>query len=95
MGRRMRAETEQVPHLVPGHRLHWDDQQHGPVLLYPGGLVPLDTWTSEVLRNCDGTRTVGQIVDALRARYPTGAPGTSVCQCLHTAMENGWISLDE
>lgn len=94
MGRRIQTDSDRVPRLIPGHRLHWDEQEHGPVLLYPGGLIALDTWTSQVLSNCDGTRTVGQIVEALQARYPTATPNASVGRCLRTAIDNGWISLD-
>lgn len=48
-----------------------------------------------MLLNCDGTHVVAQVVGPLQAHYPMVAAGTSVRQCLQTAMENGWVSLGQ
>jgi pyrroloquinoline quinone biosynthesis protein D len=41
------------------------------VLLYPEGLLILNPTSEAIVRLCDGERTLGQIIDALAARYGT------------------------
>ena len=50
-------------------RLHFDEVRRRPVLLYPEGAVLLNDTGAEILRLCDGTRTVGEIAGELGARY--------------------------
>jgi pyrroloquinoline quinone biosynthesis protein D len=57
------------PRLAPGVRLHFDTTRKAWVLLGPERVIETEGPASEILRRCDGTRTVGQIIDELAALY--------------------------
>ena len=57
------------PRLAPGVRLHFDQAREGWVLLAPERVVETEGPASEILRRCDGSRTVAQIVDELASIY--------------------------
>ncbi len=57
------------PRLAPGVRLHFDSTRNAWVLLGPERVIETEGPASEILRRCDGIRTVGQIVDELAALY--------------------------
>jgi pyrroloquinoline quinone biosynthesis protein D len=57
------------PRLAPGVRLHFDTTRNAWVLLAPERVIETEGPASEILRRCDGTRTVDQIVDELAALY--------------------------
>jgi pyrroloquinoline quinone biosynthesis protein D len=57
------------PRLGPHLRLRFDRSRGRHVLLGPESVIVLNTTGADVVRLCDGSRTVAQIVDELRARY--------------------------
>jgi coenzyme PQQ biosynthesis protein PqqD len=57
------------PRLAPGVRLHFDKTRNAWVLLSPERVIEAEGPASEILRRCDGVRTVAQIVDELAALY--------------------------
>jgi pyrroloquinoline quinone biosynthesis protein D len=57
------------PRLAPGVRLHFDATRSAWVLLGPERVIETEGPASEILRRCDGSRTVDQIVDELAAVY--------------------------
>lgn len=57
------------PRLAPGVRLHFDANRDAWVLLCPERVIETDGPASEILRRCDGTRTVDEIVSELAAAY--------------------------
>lgn len=57
------------PRLAPGVRLHFDTTRNAWVLLGPERIIETEGPASEILRRCDGSRTVAQIVDELAALY--------------------------
>jgi pyrroloquinoline quinone biosynthesis protein D len=57
------------PRLVTGARLRYDDVREEHLLLVPEGAVRLNPSAAEVLALCDGERSLGEIVEALTARY--------------------------
>lgn len=63
------AELPARPRLAPGVRLHFDAKREAWVLLGPERVIEMEGPASEILRRCDGTRTVAQIVDELAALY--------------------------
>ncbi len=52
------------PRLAPGVRLH-EDPKRGWVLLCPERVIETQGPTSEILRRCDGQRTLARIIDEL------------------------------
>ncbi len=57
------------PRLAPGVRLHFDKTRDAWVLLAPERVLETEGPASEILRRCDGSRTVPQIIDELAAVY--------------------------
>ena len=57
------------PRLAPGVRLHFDTTRGAWVLLGPERVIETEGPASEILRRCDGSRTINQIVDELAALY--------------------------
>jgi pyrroloquinoline quinone biosynthesis protein D len=57
------------PRLAPGVRLHFDVARDAWVLLGPERVIETEGPASEILRRCDGSRTVSQIVDELAGLY--------------------------
>ncbi len=62
-------ETQEVPRLPRGVKLHFDKVRGKHVLLAPERAFALDDVAFAVVELIDGTRTTGDIVDALAARY--------------------------
>ncbi|HTW68429.1 MAG TPA: pyrroloquinoline quinone biosynthesis peptide chaperone PqqD [Acetobacteraceae bacterium] len=63
------AELPERPRLAPGVRLHFDRVRNAWVLLGPERVIETEGPASEILRRCDGSRTIAQIVDELAAIY--------------------------
>jgi coenzyme PQQ biosynthesis protein PqqD len=58
-----------VPRLPRGVRLRFDEVRSAHVLLAPERAFDLDAVAAEVLSLVDGSRSVGDIIDALAAKY--------------------------
>jgi pyrroloquinoline quinone biosynthesis protein D len=63
------AELPERPKLAPGVRLHFDTTRHAWVLLGPERVIETEGPASEILRRCDGSRTVREIIDELAVLY--------------------------
>ena len=63
------AELPEHPRLAPGVRLHFDATRGAWVLLGPERVIETEGPASEILRRCDGIRSIAQIVDELAALY--------------------------
>jgi coenzyme PQQ biosynthesis protein PqqD len=57
------------PALAPGVRLQMDAITGEPVLLYPEGIMALNSTAHEIVARCDGATTVDAIAAALAAEY--------------------------
>lgn len=57
------------PRLAPGVRLHFDKARNQWVLLAPERIIETEGPAQDIVRRCDGTRTVSQIVDELAVLY--------------------------
>jgi pyrroloquinoline quinone biosynthesis protein D len=83
------------PNIRPGLRLQWEAVQNSYVLLYPEGMVKLNSSAAEILRRCDGTRSLDDIVTDLESAFNrTGLHG-DIVHFLELARAQGWISAAE
>jgi pyrroloquinoline quinone biosynthesis protein D len=57
------------PRLARHARLRFDAARERHVLLSPETVAVLNATSADILRLCDGDRTVAEIVEALRERY--------------------------
>ena len=77
--------------LSPSYRLQWEEAQQRDVLLYPEGMIELNQSSSEILKLCDGTRTLTKIVAELEDKFSTDGLRNDICEFIEIALENGWI----
>ena len=83
------------PALGRGFRLQWEPAQQAHVLLYPEGMVKLNGSAGEILKRCDGARTVGQIVVDLEAAFATTGLANEVTAFMSMALEKRWLEIRE
>ena len=74
------------------HRLQWEDAQQKDVILYPEGMVELNQSSAEILKLCDGTRNLAQIVNELERKFITSGLTNDITAFLEVALKNGWIN---
>ena len=81
------------PRLVTGARLRYDDVREQHVLLVPEGAVRLNPTAAEVLKLCDGERSLDEIVVVLTERYEGADLGDDV-RGLVDGMEQKGLVID-
>jgi pyrroloquinoline quinone biosynthesis protein D len=79
------------PAVSPMYRLQFEPAQDAWVLLYPEGMVKLNTPAAEILRRCDGQRSVQAIVDDLERAFSCDGLTGDVHAFLSQARERGWV----
>ena len=73
-------------------RFQWEPAQQAHVLLYPEGMVKLNQSAGEILKRCDGARTVPQIVADLEAAFNASGLAPEVEAFLEMADAQNWIT---
>ncbi len=82
---------DQPLQIAPGYRLQWEQAQNRHVLLYPEGLVELNTSSAEILQYCDGLRDFAAIVAELEQKFNAEGLAPDIETFLNVALNNGWI----
>jgi len=75
----------------PTHRLQWEEAQQKTVILYPEGMVELNQSSAEILKCCDGTRKLADIVTELEQKFATSGLHNDISAFLEVALKNAWI----
>lgn len=88
----MPLDPNQPISFSPLHRLQWEEAQQKDVILYPEGMVELNQSSAEILKLCDGTRTLEQIVAELEQKFSTTGLKKDIHQFLDDALSHGWIN---
>ena len=79
------------PVVARGFRLQGEPAQEAHVLLYPEGMVKLNTSAAAIMTRCDGARTVAQIVAEIEQAYGVIGLTADVTGFVAMARENGWL----
>jgi pyrroloquinoline quinone biosynthesis protein D len=79
------------PKLNKLFRLQWEDVQQAYVLLYPEGMVKLNQSAAEILKQCDGSRTIDEIVAQLEKQFNETNLRDPIEGMLRAAFEKDWI----
>jgi pyrroloquinoline quinone biosynthesis protein D len=87
----MSIDTNQPILFSPLHRLQWEEAQQKTVILYPEGMVELNQSSAEILKCCDGSRNLAQIVSELEEKFATTGLTNDITAFLEVALKNGWI----
>jgi len=83
------------PSLGRGFRLQWEPAQKAHVLLYPEGMVKLNGSAGEIIKRCDGARTVGEIVSDLESTFATTGLEKDVTAFMGVALDKRWLEIRE
>jgi pyrroloquinoline quinone biosynthesis protein D len=79
------------PRIGRGFRLQWEPVQDAWVLLYPEGMVKLNQSGGEILKRCDGTRSVAQIVAELEQAFGMQGLEKDVVGFMEIAGKQRWL----
>jgi len=78
-----------------GFRLQWEPAQQAHVLLYPEGMVKLNSSAGAIMSRCDGVRTVAEIVADIERTYGVTGLSGDVRAFVAMAKANSWLELRE
>ena len=79
------------PKLSRRFRLQYEEAQSRWVLLYPEGMVQLNPSAAEILKRCDGERTLEGIVSELETAFNAQGLAPEVRNLLEEGQRRGWI----
>jgi pyrroloquinoline quinone biosynthesis protein D len=83
--------TDTVPRIGPGFRLQWEPVQNCHVLLYPEGMVKLNQSGGEIIKRCDGQRSVARITADLEQAFAATGLQPDVLAFVEVAGKQGWL----
>ncbi len=76
-------------------RFQWEPAQQAHVLLYPEGMVKLNQSAGEILKRCDGSTSVAEIVADLESAFNASNLAADVDAFLIMADAQNWITWSE
>ncbi|MCP3715505.1 pyrroloquinoline quinone biosynthesis peptide chaperone PqqD [Paraburkholderia sp. CNPSo 3281] len=79
------------PCLRGMYRLQWEAAQDAYVLLYPEGMVQLNSSAGEILARCDGAHELDEIIGELERLFSTSELAPDVYRFLDHARLRGWL----
>jgi len=79
------------PKLLAKARLRYDKVRSRHILLLPERAVVLGDTAAEILKLCDGGRTVAELIQALQHRYPHAELRGDVVEFLGEAVKKRWV----
>ena len=81
------------PAVARGFRLQWEAAQNAHVLLYPEGMIKLNTSAGEILKRCDGATTIADITVDLERAFATSDLSADVIRFVTFALEKKWLQI--
>jgi pyrroloquinoline quinone biosynthesis protein D len=81
------------PVVARGFRLQWEAAQNAHVLLYPEGMIKLNTSAGEILKRCDGATTIADITVDLERAFATSDLSADVIRFVTFAVEKKWLQI--
>lgn len=85
--------AEAKPIIGRGFRLQWEPAQSAHVLLYPEGMVKLNTSAGEILSRCTGERTLAEIISDLEHAFGAAGLTDEVTSFVAIALDNKWLEV--
>lgn len=79
------------PKLSRRFRLQYEAAQSRWVLLYPEGMVQLNDSAAEILKRCDGQRSLPDIVTELEQAFSAQDLAPQVQALLEEGQRRGWM----
>jgi len=79
------------PRVARGFRLQWEPAQEAHVLLYPEGMVKLNPSAGEIMKRCDGERSIAAIVRELEVAFDAKGLEGDVIAFVEMAGKQRWL----
>ena len=86
------ATLASVPRVGPGFRLQFEPAQDCHVLLYPEGMVKLNPSAGEIMKRCDGQRSVAAVVAELESAFAAQGLEGDVLAFIAMAGQQRWLA---
>jgi len=83
------------PRVGAGFRLQWEPVQDCHVLLYPEGMVRLNGSAGEIMKRCDGRRSLAAIVEELERAFSAQGLAPDVRAFVELAAKQRWLAWDD
>ena len=83
-----------TPRLGAGFRLQWEAAQNCHVLLYPEGMVKLNDSAGEIMKRCDGTRSIEAIAADIERTHALSGLEADVIGFVELAHLQRWLQWD-
>jgi pyrroloquinoline quinone biosynthesis protein D len=83
------------PKLGRPFRMQWEEAQQCHVLLYPEGMVRLNQSAGEIMKRCDGVRTVDEITADLERSFSATGLRKDVDAFIDMALTKGWLIAED
>ncbi|KIL99501.1 Coenzyme PQQ synthesis protein D [Paramagnetospirillum magnetotacticum MS-1] len=74
----------------PIYLLRWEESEQAHVLLYPEGIVKLNSSAGEILKRCVGGRQVGALITELSALCPEEDIAADILAFLEISNDKCW-----
>jgi pyrroloquinoline quinone biosynthesis protein D len=85
--------TSARPVIARGLRLQWEPAQQAHVLLYPEGMIKLNSSAGEIMKRCDGKRTLTDITADLEQAFSATGLAKDVEAFVAMAMDKHWLEI--
>jgi pyrroloquinoline quinone biosynthesis protein D len=82
------------PRVTEGFRLQWEPVQNCHVLLYPEGMVKLNGSAGEIMKRCDGERSVEAIAADIEQAHSLQGLRSDVLAFVELAAQQRWLTWD-
>jgi pyrroloquinoline quinone biosynthesis protein D len=86
-------DVQSRPVVARGFRLQWEAAQNAHVLLYPEGMIKLNSSAGEILKRCDGASTLADITADLERAFATSNLSADVIRFVTMAVEKKWLQV--
>ena len=83
-----------TPRLGAGFRLQWEPAQNCHVLLYPEGMVKLNDSAGEIMKRCDGARSIEAITADIERTHALNGLEADVIGFVELAHQQRWLQWD-
>ena len=86
------ATLASVPRVGVGFRLQFEPAQDCHVLLYPEGMVKLNQPAGEIMKRCDGEKSIAAVVADLETAFSTTGLEGDVLAFVAMAGQQRWLA---
>lgn len=84
-------DLQSRPRIGSRFRLQWEEAQQAWVLLFPEGMVKLNGSAGEIMKRCNGTSSVAEIVADLEGSFGVQGLQGDVLAFLEIARGKHWV----